>query len=360
MKLTPTTYGVRSAECGVPNAVSRARCGGANERRVSQHATRNPQHAFTLVEILITVSLLSIIILGLFAVFNQVQRAFRSSMNQVDQLESGRALTGMIPAELEQITLCRITNAVTFYAQVIPNSAPLTQFLPGMQATTPRTNLLQDCFFLQRQNQTWIGVGYCVRTADPATGRLNLPESGPGQLGVGSLYRFSTTNINNFLRSDGVPYDPSQLYVAIYNACNNLPIPAGLGVNTNRMCDGVIHFRLRPFATNGFPIYVDDFRQARFRTNTYNLGSAIVRGVSANLGVAYPDNWSALFFYSNAVPASVELQFGILEQHALDRYNSIGAAAARLAYLQREDVTSRVQLFRQRVQIRNVDPSAYQ
>jgi hypothetical protein len=56
----------------------------------------------------------------------------------------------------------------------------------------------------------------------------------------------------------------------------------------------------------------------------------------------------------------VELQLGILEQPSFERYNSIGAAPARLAYLQREEISGRVHLFRQRIPIRNVDPSAYQ
>jgi len=39
---------------------------------------------------------------------------------------------------------------------------------------------------------------------------------------------------------------------------------------------------------------------------------------------------------------------------------AIGTPAARLAYLQRDDISSRVHLFRQRIPIRNVDPSPYQ
>jgi hypothetical protein len=58
----------------------------------------------------------------------------------------------------------------------------------------------------------------------------------------------------------------------------------------------------------------------------------------------------------------VELQLGMLEQHTLDRYNSIGTPAARLNYLQSTDydISSRVHLFRQRVQMRSVNPLAYQ
>ena len=65
-------------------------------------------------------------------------------------------------------------------------------------------------------------------------------------------------------------------------------------------------------------------------------------------------------FCSNALPAAVEMELGLLEQYSWDRYNSIPIAAARRAYLQREDISTRVHLFRQRVPIRNVDPLAYQ
>jgi hypothetical protein len=317
--------------------------------------------AFTLVEILVTVALLAFIVLGLFAMFNQVQRAFRSSMNQVDQLEAGRAVTGLLPAELEQTTPCG-ANAVTFYAQVIPNYAPLTQNLPG--TATPamqRTNLLQDCFILQRQNQTWVGIGYCVRTNDSA-GRLWYPETGPGsgQLGVGSLYRFSITT--NVLGTYGLPNDPSQLYRAFAFACRNGD-PTSQAIS-NRICDGVIHFCLQTFATNGFPIFSPGnlTTNAYFRTNTLYLGYSMVHPAAASINYSCPGNQGGVCFYSNAVPASVELQLGMLEQHTLDRYNSIGTPAARLNYLQSTDydISSRVHLFRQRVQMRSVNPLAYQ
>ena len=339
--------------------------------RTTQHAPRSTLHAprtspaFTLVEILVTIALLSMITLGLFATFNQVQRAFRSSMNQVDRLEAGRAVTGMIPAELEQTTPCD-ANAVTFAAQILgstgPFLTPLAQNLPG--TATPaiqRTNLLEDCFILQRQNQTWIGIGYCVRTNDSA-GRLYLPETGPGsgQLGVGSLYRF--TVVTNVLMNNGLPNDPGQLYKLF-----TLAAQPGSPAISNRICDGVIHFYVGTFATNGFPLVLGTSSRtnvAWFRPDAISLSPlySIVHPVRAdsNPSYSYPGNLAALYFQSNAVPASVELQLGILEQHAWERYNSIGDATARLNYLQRDETASRVQLFRQRVPIRNVNPLAYQ
>jgi len=297
--------------------------------------------------------------------FSQTQRAFRLSMTQADILEAGRAVTEMIPRELEQ-TVPSSRNAVNFAVAMIPNSAPLaplTQSLPG--TTLKRTNLLQDCFLLLRQNQSWIGIGYCVRTNDP-DGRLWLPEVLPGQLGAGSLYRFAanlpvlynnTNNVSDL--GNGLAQDPSALYVAFRNAC--VPgSPASLLIS-NRICDGVVHFRLRAFATNGFPLFSDALHtNACFRTNSLTPGYSLVRQTLAVPNLTFPDNWSGLYFASNAVPATVEMELGLLEQYAWERYNSIGNSAARLAYLQRDDTSSRVHLLRQRIPIRNVDPLPYQ
>jgi hypothetical protein len=320
-------------------------------------APRSPLHAFTLVEILVTIALLAFITLGLFAALDQVQRAFKSGMGQVDRLEAGRAVTELLPRELEQVSPCG-NNGATFVAAIIPNAAPLTQSLPGMPATMMRTNLLQDCFILTRQNQTWVGIGYCVRVSD-ANGVLSFPISGPGQLGVGSLYRYSASM--SVLMSNGIPSDPAQLYKDFRKACaTGSKFSQAI---SNRICDGVIHFYLSAYATNGFPIVSDGTRtNAYFRNNPFSLQPSLttIHPARVDPNPSFPGNLSGLYFWSNAVPAAVGLELGILEQPAWERYNSLPVPAARLAYLQRPDVTSRVHLFRQRIPIRNVDPLAYQ
>ncbi len=65
-----------------------------------------------------------------------------------------------------------------FYAAV-SNSFPQT--LTGSSAS--RTNVMEDVFFITRQNQTWKGVGYFVRTNLLLAGGLATP---------GLLYRFET------------------------------------------------------------------------------------------------------------------------------------------------------------------------
>jgi hypothetical protein len=309
------------------------------------------------VEILVTVALLAFIILGLYATFTQVQRAFQQSMSQVDKLEAGRAVTEMLPRDLEQVAASG-HDAINFAAQIIPNSTPLTQPLPG--TAVKRTNLLQDCFLLLRQNQTWVGIGYCVRVTD-SQGYLQLPETGTGsgQTGVGSLYRFSAAT--NVLRSDGLASDPGQLYVRFRNAC--VPGSAASLALSNRICDGVIHFHFRAFATNGYPIVSDGATPpARFRVNPFDLSPVynVVKQASTLPNPLYPDNLAGCYFGSNAVPAALELELGILDQRTWERYNSILAPAGRLAYLQRPEMSGRIHLFRQRISVRNVDPSAYQ
>ena len=71
-----------------------------------------------------------------------------------------------------------------------------------------------------------------------------------------------------------------------------------------------------------------------------------------------PGEISLYVFRSNAVPVSVELELGVLEQRTLERFKAIPTAAAQSQFLQNQ--AARVQLFRQRVSLRNVDSTAYQ
>ena len=67
--------------------------------RVTRHVSRVT--GFTMVEILVTMVLLSLIVLALMTVFNSTQKAFRASLTQTDFLESGRLAMGLITGDLE-------------------------------------------------------------------------------------------------------------------------------------------------------------------------------------------------------------------------------------------------------------------
>ena len=328
--------------------------------RFTFHVSRFTPHAFSLIEILVTVALLSFIILGLLAMFAQTQRAFRGSMKQVDVMSAGRAATEMLARELAQVTPSQLPYVNGSYASMNlfaevpspgnnPNNVPfaemsggsylpLYQALPG--AATQRTNIIQRFFFLSRMNQDWTGTGYEV-VGDSFNG------------GVGTLYRFST-NITKAMAKT--------LNLSPATASSSF-ISAQL-TNLSRIADGIVHFRVRAFATNGFLIAPPNFPA---NSSTFLIssggGTAHVTNTVTVANVA-PDQFD-YYFRSNAVPAYLELELGVLEPNILERFKAIGGPNPSLqiqdiqrAYLSNH--IAQVHVFRQRIPIRNVDFTAYQ
>jgi hypothetical protein len=282
---------------------------------------------------MVVVGLLAVIILGLMAMFSQTQRAFRLGMTQTDVLEGGRVATDMIVRELEQVTPSYLPeghlnsvghlNSTNFFVTNSPAYVPLLQWaLPG--STVPRENLFDDVFFITHENQTWTGIGYFVR---------NNGAYLAGREPVGTLYRVQVSATDRQFRQN---LNSFCLINAYFNGSSSV----------SRILDGVVHFRIRAYDTNGNWI----------TPTNMNVSLNVRMNYCSWAGIRTPDEVN-YFFSSNAVPACVELELGILEQSALDRYKSIPAPAARLQFLINQ--TSRVHLFRQRVAIRNVDPLAY-
>ncbi len=60
--------------------------------------------AFSLVEVLLVMALLSLIVLVLMTVFNSTQSAFRAGVTQTDVLEGGRVAMDMIVSDLKVMT----------------------------------------------------------------------------------------------------------------------------------------------------------------------------------------------------------------------------------------------------------------
>ncbi len=92
-----TNKNVTSGKCQV------TREGGA-VNPVTCHPSRVTCKAFTLVEILVVVVLLSFIILALMTVFNATQTAFRASITQTDVMEGGRSVMGLLKSDFESMT----------------------------------------------------------------------------------------------------------------------------------------------------------------------------------------------------------------------------------------------------------------
>lgn len=287
-------------------------------------STRVPQNtrAFSLIEILMTVALLSVIILGLVAMFDQTRRAFTSSMTQVDVLEGGRATTAIIASDLEQLTPAYSSNVENFFLDVPAAYSPVTQ--PLTDPTEQRTNTLQELYFVTRNNQQWSIIGYRV------------DQNGINN-GLGTLYRYSLNNIpvNGSISASLNPY--SNLLSVVHDFTNTFPTNS-----FSRLIDGVVDFRVRAFDPNGNLI--------PGQTNFYGITAA-------------SNSFTGEFFYyrfmSNTIPAFVEVELGILETRTLQRYYSMTNANNTAANAFLANHAGQVHMFRQRIPIRAVDPTAY-
>lgn len=281
--------------------------------------------AFSLIEVLVVTGLLSVIIIGLVLMFSQTQRAYKLGTTQVDVLEGGRMVTDILTRELTQLTPANRANSlpvVNCYV-LTRNINPLAQPLAG-SVSAYRTNITMDLMFFTRENQDWTGIGYTV--LDPISGGVPVG-------GIGSLYRYSS----NAFR--GAELDLARAFNGF------LVAPP---TNMSRMLDGVVHFKVRTFTPGGDWIAGSLSNDI---TNRFQLISSPV--------AYYPfGETELLYFHSNAVPATVEVEIGVLESKEIERARSITDATARANYLKQQ--AGKVHIFRWRVAIRNFDPAAYQ
>jgi prepilin-type N-terminal cleavage/methylation domain-containing protein len=285
---------------------------------------------FTLIEVMVAISLLSLIVIALMAVFNSTQAAFRASVTQTDVLESGRAAMDLIAGDLRalapslgysNVAQVNYRGPVNFcVATNYYNNPPLVQNLTASSST--RTNVQQDMFILSRGNQngvpTWYGTGYAVYLSPSNTY---------------SLYRFSAH------RPVAQSLSASNLFYTDFFNFINRPNSG----NYSHLLDGVVGFRVKTYDANG----------ALIVTNQINITTNAV-----------PFFFPCLAFYSNALPGSVEIELATLEDRTLLRADSrpgdlpaLPPGDSRTQYL--EGQASKVHVFRQRVAIPNVDPSVY-
>ena len=295
---------------------------------------------FTLVEVMVVVVLLSLIVLALMAVFNSTQAAFRASVTQAGVLDDGRASMDLMADDLRAMTpsggISNVVNGVVmcpvnFFAGVTSFASPPSPLVqPMVGGGSVRTNILQDFFVLSRGNRNgtpiWIGVGYAMATNTPS----------------GSLY-----SLYRYYIQTNIQTNPGLLFSNFLVAVGNQQW-AGM----SHLMDGVVALTVRPYDING----------AWMTANVVGLANG---QLATNRNVLYfpsgPPSLGQVGFYlfSNTLPASVQIEMGVLEDRALQRAESLnGSATAQANYLSGR--AGQVHVFRQRVSIPNVDPSAYQ
>jgi prepilin-type N-terminal cleavage/methylation domain-containing protein len=312
--------------------------GELNSSLITRHSSLR-RKAFTLVELLVVLALLSLIVFALMAVFSGTQRAFRASLTQTDTLESGRAVMDLIGEDLEAMTPSygvsnvffspnfQVNCPVNFMCNVNPTFIPpLYQPLIGSPDSAQRMNIIENIFILSKGNingvPSWIATGYSINT--------NLPDGT-----LYPLYRFyMTTNLmagNTGLTNLFTAFDKFQY----------------TSNSWSHMMDGVVNLTMRCYDTNGMWMtngYYNNPPIRRFPQNVTFLGS-----------FGYTE--TSCFFYSNSVPASVQIVMGTLEDRTMAHAQAL-PAASQSNYL--SNVAGNVHLFSSRVWIRNLDPTAYQ
>ena len=298
--------------------------------------------AFSLMELLLAVSIMTLIVASLATVFHHTQRALRNNLTQVDVLESGRAAMDLLMRDLSQMTVSDVaggTNLVCFLSTNYPRLVEKRLVYQAVVGGGVRTNVLDNLFFLSRSNRAWVGTGYRVAMASN---------------GVGSLVRFSVlTNFSLTNKFYNRPPGSNELGYLTRLVLRQ----SELSTNYLTVADGVMHLRLRAFDGSGLPMtwqnagwFTQFYKDPVTRTNQ-PMYPGLLLGTNVFLipDLDPTETWYA--FLSNALPASLELELGILEAKARDQYQAL-AAGSVMAQRFLSNRASQVHLFRQRIPLR--------
>lgn len=222
---------------------------------------------------MVAVALLAIIIVGLLAMFFQVQRAFRAGTSQVDVLEAGRSFMSSLPREVQQLTAAGEFLTFTTNLFVVPaaNATDTVQILPS---GAERFNYLEDFGFLSRAGDIWTGTAY--RFSNAVTG-------------VGTLYRL-TSSITN----DSHP-DTNIMWLTNLSqyVCQATPVLAP--GQFRPVIDGIVHFSVLGYDVNGMVF-----------TNWTDPLAPIVNGGYTN----------------NILPAYLDIEVAILRPDTLAKFKA--------------------------------------
>jgi type II secretory pathway pseudopilin PulG len=267
---------------------------------------RRRRAGLTILEMLVSTAMLSLIVVGLTAALIQVQKAFKTAIKQNTITDAGRSIVEMISGDLRQMSDAQNTNF--FNLKVFnmwwgtPNLSNVVNYENGVAI---RTNRLEDIFILVHTNTTWVGVGYAV-------------SNYPG-IAVGTLYRYETN----------WTYLPPVFTNNLWSAFNNSLASQNFNSNYwHRVADGVIDLEIRPYDQYG-------------NTNYYNPGNPNVS--------YYPVGYNN--FWSNTLPNSVELEFGILEPEALVQARGLAGNPAALRNFLSTNSAPKMEIFRQRITV---------
>ena len=256
--------------------------------------------AFSLLEMMVAVTLLLLIITALLGMFYQTQRAFRQSATQVDVQEGMRATAERLTGEIPEITRSYQAGSLNLFAETAyPFLIQPRPSAPSDPAMNPRVNIIQDIFFIRQHDDTWIGTGYFVVSyASDPVGTLYRVEKSGGWNDIPGMFTFFNDSIKHF---------PT-----------NSP---------HRVLDRVVALKLTPY----------DY-----------LGQYLTNAVDANYSFTRS-------FTNGVLPSYLDLELGVLEPKVFEKYKAladISSPADPRAYRYLSNHVEAVHVFRQRIPLR--------
>jgi len=239
----------------------------------------------------------------------------------------------LLSREMEQIMAGNRAGITNVHIRL--TAPPNQQALLG--ANEKRTNVLEGIFFLTHSNKSWLATSYKVLVLTNKVGNTFAADAQFADR-VGTLCRFT-------LRISDSDFANTNLLASIMKILDPaLDPPPNYQVLTNyqRVVDGVVHFRIRAYDTNGYSMnYLTTNRFANVSMIYDPLNSSPIGTLAAE---------TRYTFVNSALPACLEVEMGILEPHVLERYKSYPNAAVAANYLVGQ--AGAIHLFQQRVPIR--------
>jgi prepilin-type N-terminal cleavage/methylation domain-containing protein len=324
---------------------------------------------FSLIEVLLAVSIMTVIVFGLFSMFNQTQKALRATAKQVDILGSGRAAIEVLVEDIQAAEapglplLSELTITTKELPHMLGTLERTYEYEPVIQQLVDgslRTNMLQNVFFLTRSNLNWVAKGYFFSP----TANFVAPNN-TRSLGFGTLFRFSSVNADLTAANIRDRYQPQrrlnhQLLGNLWDQYNNVLNASPLEVtnqvfnlNVSPLIEGIIHFKLQPIDSDGRPmLYTTNFTALNQSVN-FSYPNTILEREQTGAGDIL-EGQTRFRFFEDSIPAYIELELGVLDPEVLARVKSMPNLNVARQYLQ--DKPGAVHLFRRMIPISTAKP----
>lgn len=326
--------------------------------RARNSIQRTVRQGFSLIEMLVAVGLLSVVILALYAMFDQTQRALRGSAGQIDVFEGSRSALELLTRDLEQARPAGVFDGPHFLTRlsVVPNLIEDQDTL--FQERQP---VLQEFFAVRNvTDQQWSAFGYFIASEINPAQRTTPP--------IGTLYRYEDRGDDERIPGENVMTNtPVRFNVRGRSAAPSLvrhvlerPFAGETATmwpyrtNSARVLDGVLSFKITPYDAVGRPYNIFyPTNQLPFRPNGVPVSNpAVPRLVPVLLNHVQGGLLTETTFSGTAMPTYVEVEVDALEPRLLEQYRALPEnASIRNRFLTNN--LSRIQSFRQRVPLRS-------